>query len=106
MRTLKTAIVVTGLIALVGCSSSAKHQSSYIKQPEVCVDKKWYGYYLGNGCPSTAKIVVSDPTANRLATLERESQRLSDELEAARRQNGVLSSRVSELERQLADREH
>jgi chemotaxis protein MotB len=106
MQTIKTAIVMTGLIALVGCSSSTKHQGSYIKQPEVCIDKKWYGYHLGSGCPSTVKTVASDPTADRLAALERERQRLADELEAARRQNGALSSRVSELERQLADRDH
>jgi chemotaxis protein MotB len=106
MRTLKTAVVITGLVALVGCSSSTKHSGSYIKQPEVCIDKKWYGYHLGSGCPSIAKAVASDPTADRLAALERERQRLADELEAARRQNGVLSSRVTELERQLADRDH
>ena len=106
MRTLKTAIIMTGLVALVGCSSSAKHAGSYIKQPEVCIDKKWYGYHHGSGCPSTVKTVASDPTADRLAALERECQRLADELDAARRQNGALSSRVSELERQLADRDH
>ncbi len=38
MRTFETAVVVTGLVALVGCSSSAKHTGSYIKQPEVCID--------------------------------------------------------------------
>ncbi len=106
MRTLRTAIVLTGLVALVGCSTSARQSGSYIKQPEVCVDKKWYGYHQGSGCPSTEKAVAADPTADRLAALERERQRLADELEAARRQNGVLSSRVSELERQLADRDH
>lgn len=106
MRSLKAAVVITGLVALVGCSSSAKHSGSYIKQPEVCIDKKWYGYHQGSGCPSTAKAVAADPTADRLAALERERQRLADELEAARRQNGALGSRVSELERQLADRDH
>jgi len=103
---LKTSTVLTGLVVLAGCSAFPNHPSSYIKQPTVCIDKKWYGYYQGSGCPSTAKTVASDPTADRLAALERERQRLSDELEAARRQNGALSSRVSELERQLADREH
>ncbi|MBL8036159.1 OmpA family protein [Nitrospira sp. CMX1] len=106
MRTLKTAIVVTGLVALVGCSSSTRHSASYIKQPEVCIDKKWYGYHLGSGCPSTVKAAASDPAADRLAALERERQRLADELEAAQRHNGVLRSRVSEVEQQLADRDH
>jgi chemotaxis protein MotB len=102
---LKAAIVMTGLVALVGCSSSGKHAGSYIKQPEVCIDKKWYGYHLGSGCPSTPKAVASDPTADRLAALERERQRLADELDAARRQNGTLSSRVRDLERELAERD-
>ena len=106
MGALKTATVLTGLVALVGCSTMPNHPSSYIKQPTVCIDKKWYGYHQGSGCPSTAKAVASDPMADRLAALERERQRLADELDAARRQNGALSSRVSELERQLADRDH
>lgn len=105
MRTFKTAMVLTGLVALVACSSTTKQSGSYIKQPEVCIDKKWYGYHLGSGCPSTLKAVASDPTADRLAALERERQRLADELEAARKHNGVLRSRVSEVEQQLADRE-
>ena len=101
----KTATVLTGLVVLVGCSAMPNHPSSYIKQPTVCVDKKWYGYHLGSGCPSTAKAVASDPSADRLAALDRERQRVVDELEAARRHNGVLRSRVSELEQQLADRD-
>ncbi|MBX3671213.1 MAG: OmpA family protein, partial [Rhodocyclaceae bacterium] len=71
----------------------------------VCIDKKWYGYHLGSGCPSTATVMAADSTADRLAALERERQRLADELAAARRDNGVLRSRVSEVEQQLADRE-
>ncbi len=105
MRTLKTPMAILGLVALVGCSSTGKQSGSYIKQPEVCIDKKWYGYHLGSGCPSTAKAVTFDPAAGQLAALERERQRLSDELEAARKHNGVLRSRVSEVEQQLADRE-
>lgn len=106
MGALKTSTVLTSLVLLAGCSALPNHPSSYIKQPTVCIDKKWYGYHQGSGCPSTAKTVVADPTADRLAALERERQRLADELEAARRQNGALSSRVSELERELAAREH
>ncbi|MBX3329085.1 MAG: OmpA family protein [Nitrospira sp.] len=103
MRTFITAMVTTGLVALTGCSSLKQHPNSYIAQPTVCVDKGWYGYHKGSGCPSAAKPVASDPTADRLAALERDRQRLADELEAARRQNGALSSRVSDLERQLSD---
>lgn len=105
MRMLKTMVIMTGLVALVGCSSSAQHSGSYIKHPEVCIDKKWYGYHQGSGCPSTAKAVASDATADRLAALERERNRLADELEAARRDNTALRNRVAELERQLAERD-
>jgi chemotaxis protein MotB len=107
MRSAKSFIVLTGLVVLVGCSS-LKHPEGYIKQPTVCIDKKWYGYHQGAGCPSTTKAVTPDASkemAARLAALERDRQRLADELEAARRQNGALSSRVSDLERQLADRD-
>lgn len=106
MRTFKTSMVLIGVVALAGCSSLSKdHPSGYIKQPTVCIDKKWYGYYQGSGCPAATKAVASDPTADRLAALERERQQLADELAAARRQNGALSSRVSELESQLAERD-
>jgi len=105
MRTLKTVMVLIGLVVLAGCSSSKNHASSYIKQPTVCVDKGWYGYHLGTGCPSSKKVVAPDPTATRIAALESDRQRLANELEAARRENGTLSSRVSDLERQLAERD-
>ncbi len=108
MRTSKAIMVLTGLVLLIGCSLSGQQSGSYIKQPEVCIDKKWYGYHLDSGCPATETIVASDPTKDmgaRLAALEQERQRLADELEAARKQNGALSNRVSELERQLAERD-
>lgn len=102
MRTLTTSTVLTGLVFLAGCSGMNDQSASYIKQPTVCIDKKWYGYHQGSGCPSAAKVVAADPSADRLAALERDRQRLAEELEAARRQNSALSSRVSELERQRA----
>jgi chemotaxis protein MotB len=108
MRTVTTTIILTGLVTLTGCSYLAPPDTSYIKQPTVCIDQKWYGYHQGSGCPSAAKAVMPDASqdaAARLAALERERQRLADELEAARKQNGMLSSRVSDLERQLADRD-
>ena len=105
MRTRNTSMLLIGLVALAGCSAFKDHPSSHIKQPTVCVDKGWYGYYQGSGCPSTTKAVAPDPSADRLAALERERQQLADELAAARKQNGALSSRVSDLERQLAERD-
>lgn len=108
MRLGKGVLLMTGLVALVGCSS-LKHSDGYIKQPTVCVDKGWYGYHQGKGCPSPmTKAVAPDASqemAARLAALERDRSRLAEEREAARRQNGTLSSRISELERQLADRD-
>ncbi len=109
MRTFTTVIVLTSLAALTGCSSWLKqHPDTYIKQPTVCIDQKWYGYHKAGGCPSTVKAVVPDASeemAARLAALESDRQRLADELDAARRQNDHLSSRVGDLERQLADRD-
>lgn len=107
MPVLKATVIVTGLVALMGCSSSLRQTSGYIKQPEVCIDR-WYGYHQGSGCPSAATLAAPDASkemAARLAALEQDRQRLADELEAARRQNAGLSSRVSDLERQLADRD-
>jgi chemotaxis protein MotB len=108
MRTFITTVMLTGIVVLTGCSYLNPPDTSHIKQPTVCIDQKWYGYHQGSGCPSTTKVVapdVSQEMAARLAALERERQRLADELEAARRQNGALSSRVNDLERQLADRD-
>ena len=98
MQTFKTVIFATSVVVLAGCSS-------YTKQPEVCIDQKWYGYVQGAPCNPPPKMAASDDTAARLASLEKERQRLADELAAAQRQNGALSSRVSDLERQLADRD-
>jgi len=101
-------MLLIGLVALAGCAAFKDHPSSHIKQPTVCVDKGWYGYYQGSGCPSTAKVTAPDASqemAARLAALERDRQRLADELEAARRENGALSDRVSDLERQLGERD-
>jgi len=108
MRTFKTSMMLIGLVALAGCSAFKDHPSSHIKQSTVCVDKGWYGYYQGSGCPSTAKVTAPDASqemAARLAALDRDRQRLADELEAARRENGALSGRVSDLERQLGERD-
>lgn len=88
MRSGKGVVLMTGLVVLVGCSS-LNHSDGYIKQPTVCVDKKWYGYHQGTGCPSTAKAAASTPAA-------------SDELDAARRDIGVLQKRIAHLDGQLA----
>jgi chemotaxis protein MotB len=97
MRKDTTIVLVMSVVLLAGCSS-------YFKQPTVCVDK-WYGYQQDKPCPSTVKAVAPDETALRMAALEQDRQRLAGELETARGQNEGLSSQVSDLERQLADRD-
>lgn len=89
----KTVALLTSLVMLAGCSS-------YIKQPTVCIDKKWYGYHKGSGCPSAAKAVVPDPLqemTSRLAALERDRQRLAEELTTAQRQLADRNSQLSEV---------
>jgi chemotaxis protein MotB len=100
MQRVHAVLALTGLAVLVGCSS-------YVKQSSVCIDR-WYGYVQDGGCPTAAKAAAPDPSADlaaRIAALERERQQLTDDLDAARRQNGVLSGRVSALESQLAARD-
>lgn len=107
MRLRNSVIVMTGLVILAGCSS-VKHSDSFIKQPTVCIDKNWYGYHQGAGCPSTAKVSAPDASqemAARLTTLEQDRQRLAGELETLRRQNGALNGSVRDLEQQLAARD-
>lgn len=48
---------------------------------------------------------ASKDMAARLAALEKERQRLADELAAARKENGMLSDRAKSLESQLSDRD-
>jgi chemotaxis protein MotB len=87
----------------MGCSSSLKHSDPFVKQPNVCVDR-WYGYEREGGCPSVAvaKAAAPDPAAARLAALEQDRQLLTEDLEAARRQNEALSNRVGDVEGQLS----
>ena len=84
MHISRSVILVTGLVALTGCSSS-KHPDTFIKQSTVCVDKGWYGYHPGKGCPSTVKVAAPDPSqemAARLAALERDQRDQKDRLAA------------------------
>lgn len=99
MHISKTAILATSLVALAGCAS-------YVKQPDVCIDR-WYGYVQQGPCPGlvTSKAMAPDASkdaAARLAALEKDNQRLAHELNAMQQQNSALSSRGSDLERQLA----
>ena len=101
MQAFKTIILVTGLAALAGCGSIEKEIKNSDLSP-ICT--KTHGWTAWSDVRCNPPIVSEDPGA-RLAALEQERQRLADELAAARKQNSALSSRVSDLERQLADRD-
>lgn len=103
MRAFKTTVVMTGLVVLMGCSSSIKHPDPYIKQSQVCTDR-WYGYHQKSGCPSVVKAAAPDPSKEMPVLLAAaqaggaERERLVAELTAA-------NQRVADLENQLADRD-
>ncbi len=92
MRTFKTIILIASVVALTGCANWYK---DYHRCPDSFPYQPW-----DFRCDAP-----DDNVAARLAGLEKEHQRLADELAAAQRQNSALSSRVSDLERQLADRD-
>jgi chemotaxis protein MotB len=93
-QALKTTILVTGLAALAGCAS-------WDKSPICNSSHQWTAWSDVRCNPDNA---LKDVGAD-LAALEKDRQRLADELAAARKQNSALSSRVSDLERRLADRD-
>ena len=94
MKTTKIAIIAISLLAMAGNASA-------IDWNAICCDG---GYeYRHRNQFDTDK--ASADMAARLAALERERQRLADELAASQKQSANLSSRVSDLERQLADRD-
>ena len=94
MTLFKATILATGLLA------SASYASA-LDLGAICCDG---GYEYRNRNRFEAGKAADDMAA-RLAALEKERQRLADELAAAQKQNATLTSRVSELERQLADRD-
>ncbi len=82
------------VMALVTAAGCTKHEP-------ICCDG---GYeYRHRGQWDAAK--STDDLKARLAALEKERQRLADELAAARKENGALGDRVTSLESQLANRE-
>jgi chemotaxis protein MotB len=91
MRAFKSAILVTSLAALAGCANWDK---SPICNPS-------HGWTAWSDVRCNADNAPKDEDA-RLAALEKERQRLADELAVAQKENGTLSNRVSNLERQLA----
>ncbi len=78
MQTFVMFLLAASLAALTGCSS-------YVKQADVCL-KGNYGYTQHGPCPDPApKAKIPDAskdTEARIAILERENQRLANELNA------------------------
>ena len=99
MQAMKTTILAASLAALTGCAS-------WDKSP-ICPPSHGWLAWPDDRCnaPKDMAADASKAMADRLAALEKERNRLANELAAAQRQNGALSSRVSDLERQLADRD-
>lgn len=99
MQAFKTTLLVASLAALTGCAS-------WDKSP-ICPPSHGWLAWPDDRCAAPKDIAAdaSKDMADRLAALEKERNRLANELAAAQRQNGALSSRVSDLERQLADRD-
>ena len=92
MQAFKTIILVAGLAALAGCASWEKSSLENVDKSPIC--EKTHGWTAWSDVRCNPPQAPKDMTADMAA-----------ELAAARKQNNALSSRVSELERQLADRD-
>ncbi len=90
-KPIQTSIIMAfGLLATVGCSSWQSVCPDFVNLTPAQIDG-WPNLDYSK-CPPPKPVVT-------------ERQRLFDELAAAQKQNDALSSRVRELERQLADRD-
>ena len=85
MHALKTAVLATTLVALAGCSTFDK--------TAICCDG---GYEYRHRNQWEAEKASSD-MATKMAVLERDRQRLSDELASAQKENGKLNEEVASL---------
>lgn len=89
------------LIALVsGCTSVER---ATVKQKDVCLDV-WYGFWQ-EPCPRVTAEKAETDMAALNAAREKVHQQLAGELADALKQNRALTARVSETEKQLADRD-
>ncbi|RPH80172.1 MAG: hypothetical protein EHM80_05955, partial [Nitrospiraceae bacterium] len=92
-QTYKTVVLATSMVALAGCAN-------WDKSP-ICTDKHGWLAWSDVRCNADNAPKATDDNAARLAALEKERQRLADELTVAQRQNAALNNRVSDLEGQL-----
>jgi chemotaxis protein MotB len=94
MKLFQMSILALSVLSLAGNAAA-------IDWSAICCDGG-YEYRHRNQWDADAS---AKDTAARLAALEKERQRLTDELAAARKENGGLNDRVKLLEGQLADRD-
>ncbi|HEX6949956.1 MAG TPA: OmpA family protein [Nitrospira sp.] len=93
-RLTRTVLALIALSTVAGCSG----QKIQTLKDAVCCDGG-YEYRYGD------RFAAEKASSDRFAALERERQRLSDELSAARKENEALSAKSRSLEDQLANRD-
>ena len=93
-RLTRTLLALIALSTVAGCSG----QKIQTLKDAVCCDGG-YEYRYGD------RFAAEKASSDRFAALERDRQRLNDELSAARKENEALSARTRSLEDQLADRD-
>ena len=93
-RLTRTVLALIALSTVAGCSG----QKIQTLKDAVCCDGG-YEYRYGD------RFAAEKASSDRFAALEREQQRLSDELSAARKENEALSAKSRSLEDQLANRD-
>jgi chemotaxis protein MotB len=90
MRTYKSVLLMAGLAVLAGCAG-------WDKSP-ICNASHTWEAWSDVRCQPVNAPKATDDSAARLAVIEKERQRLTDELAAFQRQNDTLNSRVNDLE--------
>jgi chemotaxis protein MotB len=89
-----TVLTLMAAMAIGGCNG----QKVQTLKDAICCDGG-YEYRYGD------RFAAEKASSDRFAALERDRQRLSDELSAARKENEALSARTRSLEDQMADRD-
>ena len=89
-----TVLTLMAMVAVAGCSG----QKIQTLKDAICCDGG-YEYRYGD------RFAAEKETNARLAALERDRQRLSEELAAAKKENDALSAKSRSLEDQLVDRD-
>lgn len=94
------ALAITLIALASGCTAVDR---ATVEQKDVCLDA-WYGYWQ-EPCPRVSTEKADKDMAAQSLVREKEHQRLAGDLADALKQNRALTARVSEVEKQLADRD-